>query len=106
MPKAERLSFPAGASSLSHGQNERAGSLLLMVKDSGVGMTEEQQKNLFREGVQFNANKLQGGGGSGLGLFIAKGIAELHGGTLRACSEGINKGSTFTVRYYAFLCVF
>lgn len=75
----------------------RCGSLLIMVKDSGVGLSAEQCSHLFREGVQFNANKLQGGGGSGLGLFIAKGMAELHGGTLQGSSEGIGKGCTFTV---------
>lgn len=38
-----------------------------------VGLSAENLKLLFKEGVQFNANKLQAGGGSGLGLFIAKG---------------------------------
>lgn len=75
----------------------RCGSLLITVKDSGVGLSAEQCGHLFREGVQFNANKLQGGGGSGLGLFIAKGMAELHSGTLQGSSEGIGKGCTFTV---------
>jgi hypothetical protein len=75
----------------------RCGSLLIMVKDSGVGLSAEQCAHLFREGVQFNANKLQAGGGSGLGLFIAKGMAELHSGTLQGSSEGIGKGCTFTV---------
>jgi hypothetical protein len=36
-------------------------------------MSAEDQKNLFREGVQFNVNQLQHGGGSGLGLWISKG---------------------------------
>jgi signal transduction histidine kinase len=51
----------------------RAGSLVLTVRDGGAGMSAEDQKNLFREGIQFNANQLQHGGGSGLGLWIAKG---------------------------------
>ena len=38
-----------------------------------AGLTADNLKKLFGEGVQFNANKLQGGGGSGLGLWIAKG---------------------------------
>jgi len=37
-------------------------------------LTADNLNKLFREGVQFNANKLQAGGGSGLGLFIAKGL--------------------------------
>jgi signal transduction histidine kinase len=51
----------------------RAGSLVLTVRDGGAGMSAEDQMNLFREGIQFNANQLQRGGGSGLGLWIAKG---------------------------------
>lgn len=43
------------------------------VQDSGAGLSAENLGRLFGEGVQFNANGLQGGGGSGLGLFITKG---------------------------------
>ena len=71
------------------------GQLLLSVTDSGAGMTQEQLKNLFKEGVQFNARELQHGGGSGLGLWISKGIIEKHNGTLSARSEGLGRGTTF-----------
>jgi CheY-like chemotaxis protein len=47
--------------------------------------------------VQFNANELQAGQGSGLGLFISKGIIEQHGGRLVVASEGLGKGVTFTI---------
>ena len=47
--------------------------LEVTVKDSGAGLSAENLGRLFGEGVQFNANGLQGGGGSGLGLFITKG---------------------------------
>ena len=43
------------------------------VQDSGAGLSPANLKKLFGEGVQFNANGLQGGGGSGLGLFNTKG---------------------------------
>ncbi len=43
-----------------------------------VGLSAENLKMLFKEGVQFNANKLQAGGGSGLGLYITKGKLCLH----------------------------
>ena len=45
----------------------------ISVQDSGAGMSPANLTRLFGEGVQFNANGLQGGGGSGLGLFISKG---------------------------------
>ena len=45
----------------------------ISVQDSGAGLSPANLTRLFGEGVQFNANGLQGGGGSGLGLFISKG---------------------------------
>ena len=41
-------------------------------QDQGAGMSEATLRLLCTEGMQFNANELQGGGGSGLGLFITK----------------------------------
>jgi signal transduction histidine kinase len=65
------------------------------VKDSGVGISAENQLRLFGEGVQFHANAHQGGGGSGLGLWISKKIVELHGGSIGAQSEGEGTGTLF-----------
>ena len=47
--------------------------------------------------MQFNPEVLQAGGGSGLGLYITSSIVQMHGGTIRAYSEGAGTGSTFTV---------
>jgi signal transduction histidine kinase len=72
--------------------------LKIAVSDSGVGLSEDQlSKLLFRAGTQFNANTLQGCGGSGLGLSIARGIAQQHQGTIIATSEGVGKGTIFQV---------
>ena len=73
------------------------GVIIIEVKDTGHGMSVEHLKDLFKEGVQFDVNQLQAGGGSGLGLWISKGIVELHGGQITGESEGIGLGSTFTV---------
>ncbi len=73
------------------------GSLVLSVTDTGAGMSAENLSRLFQEGVQFNAGKLQAGQGSGLGLWISKGIVELHRGKLSADSKGEGTGSTFTL---------
>lgn len=76
----------------------RYGHLEVSVKDSGAGMTKAQLDKLFKSaGVQFNANALQGGGGTGLGLYISKGIMEQHGGTLSVDSKGLDMGTTFTL---------
>lgn len=74
-----------------------SGSLQVKVQDSGAGMTKEQLSQLFQHGVQFNVNDLQAGQGSGLGLYIAKGIVEQHEGRLWAESGGIGCGTTFTI---------
>ncbi|KAJ1435094.1 hypothetical protein B484DRAFT_277379 [Ochromonadaceae sp. CCMP2298] len=74
----------------------RAGSVRIEVADTGAGLTAQHIKEIGREGVQFNANELQAGQGSGLGVFIVKGIVEQHGGTLGVKSPGLGRGSTFT----------
>jgi CheY-like chemotaxis protein len=75
----------------------RKGTFKVDVNDDGVGMSEEQLAKLFGVGVQFNVNNLQAGQGSGLGLYIARGIMHQHDGDLTASSEGIGKGATFTM---------
>eukprot|EP00597_Dinobryon_sp_UTEXLB2267_P000711 CAMPEP_0170070286 /NCGR_PEP_ID=MMETSP0019_2-20121128/8639_1 /TAXON_ID=98059 /ORGANISM="Dinobryon sp., Strain UTEXLB2267" /LENGTH=381 /DNA_ID=CAMNT_0010278535 /DNA_START=675 /DNA_END=1816 /DNA_ORIENTATION=- len=72
--------------------------LVLSVTDSGAGISKENQARLFKGVVQFNPGKLQGGQGTGLGLFITKSIVDVHGGTISVHSEGEGLGSTFTVR--------
>jgi len=72
-----------------------SGHLELTVTDTGAGMSPDQLSKLFGDGVQFNVNELQSGQGSGLGLFITKGIVEQHGGSLTAMSAGLGNGTTF-----------
>ncbi|CAE7569498.1 evgS [Symbiodinium microadriaticum] len=76
----------------------REGTMKMSVRDSGEGLTAEQQQTLFTaEGVQFNPNRLQDGKGSGLGLWISKGIIKEHKGSIEVTSPGLGQGSTFTV---------
>eukprot|EP00535_Pseudo-nitzschia_heimii_P003449 CAMPEP_0197183588 /NCGR_PEP_ID=MMETSP1423-20130617/7897_1 /TAXON_ID=476441 /ORGANISM="Pseudo-nitzschia heimii, Strain UNC1101" /LENGTH=1051 /DNA_ID=CAMNT_0042634177 /DNA_START=135 /DNA_END=3290 /DNA_ORIENTATION=+ len=72
-----------------------SGRVVVDVVDTGVGMTPAQLQTVFDVGTQFNASKLQSGGGSGLGLAFAKAITEQHGGSLRAFSDGRDRGTTF-----------
>ena len=74
------------------------GRLVIVVKDSGSGMVEKDYSRLFKEIVQFNPEVLQAGGGSGLGLWITKGIVDLHQGDISVYSEGLGLGSSFTVQ--------
>ena len=75
----------------------QCGTIAVSVSDSGVGMSNRELKEVFSDGVQFNVNALQAGQGSGLGLYIAKGIVEQHGGSLAVTSEGRGCGTTFTM---------
>ena len=72
--------------------------IVISVVDNGAGLSEENISNLFQEGVQFHSNDLQDGGGSGFGLFIAKGISDLHKGCrIWATSPGEGRGCSFSV---------
>ena len=74
-----------------------SGMIRIAVTDTGAGMSSEQLAKLFRDGVQFNVNELQKGQGSGIGLYISKGIMKQHDGTLIATSPGLGLGTTFTM---------
>jgi CheY-like chemotaxis protein len=67
------------------------------VQDTGAGLSKDNQMKLFSEGMQFNVNQLQAGQGSGLGLWITKGVVLLHNDTITATSDGENMGCVFTV---------
>lgn len=67
------------------------------VIDHGYGISPENLKKLFHEVIQFEASAQQGGGGSGLGLWISKKIIDLHHGKIEVQSEGLGHGCTFSV---------
>lgn len=71
------------------------GRLIVEVSDSGAGISIENQKRLFVEMIQFSPEKLQQGGGSGLGLWITSGILNLHEGTIQVYSKGVGLGTNF-----------
>jgi CheY-like chemotaxis protein len=89
----EVMKQPQGQALAPHA--EICGSVRVKVCDDGVGISKENQTKLFKQFVQFNRNELQGGGGSGLGLWIARTIVNLHFGELAFESEGIGRGSSF-----------
>jgi signal transduction histidine kinase len=69
----------------------------LAVADTGIGMTAEQQSNLFEEFSQADRTTAQRFGGTGLGLAITRKLARMMGGDVTVASEP-GKGSVFTVR--------
>jgi len=71
-----------------------SGTFIVTVEDNGVGVSAENLKAVFSDGWQFKANMLQGGQGSGLGLWITKNIVHLHHGKLTCHSAGLGCGCT------------
>jgi CheY-like chemotaxis protein len=66
------------------------------VEDTGVGVAKDELVRIWDPFYQVEAPMRRRHGGSGLGLAIVRRLVELHGGVVRAESEGVNLGSRFT----------
>lgn len=75
----------------------QADEIQISVKDTGVGIPPEHLANLFTRFYRVDKSRSRNaGGGSGIGLTIAKHLVEAHGGRIWAESKGEGQGSTFT----------
>lgn len=88
-----------------HADNQKASSeseslkLFITVKDTGVGITEEQAKNLFQAFSQADNSITRRYGGTGLGLVLSRKLARLLGGDLLLKESSAGKGSTFEISF-------
>lgn len=73
------------------------GRAKVLVTDSGRGLTPEEMGRLFRPFSQVHDRSEVKERGTGLGLYISRGIAKAHGGDMHVESEGRGRGSTFVV---------
>jgi len=71
---------------------------VIKVKDNGVGMRAEMLPRVFEPFFQIDRSLDRSQGGLGIGLTLVKQIVEIHGGTVKAASDGLGKGCEFTVR--------
>jgi PAS domain S-box-containing protein len=72
--------------------------LVVRVKDDGIGIAAEHLPRVFEMFSQVPSAQSHSHGGLGIGLALARGLVELHGGRLSAYSAGPAKGSEFVVR--------
>jgi len=70
----------------------------LTVRDSGRGIEPEFLPRIFQRFAQADSSEGRVHGGLGLGLAIARHLTELHGGSIEATSDGLDRGATFTVK--------
>ena len=72
-------------------------STRISVRDTGVGIEPDLLPQVFEPFVQGDGSLAHSKGGLGLGLALAKGVVELHGGSIQAASDGSGLGATFTI---------
>ena len=73
------------------------GHVVLAVQDDGIGIAQELQPRVFDLFAQAERSSDRSQGGLGLGLALVKSLTELHDGKVACFSEGLGKGSRFTV---------
>jgi len=77
--------------------SQRGSNVAIEVRDSGRGIDPVFLPHVFERFRQHDGSTTRHYGGLGLGLAIVRELAELHGGTVTATSEGLGKGACFTI---------
>jgi PAS domain S-box-containing protein len=96
LTNAAKYTDPGGELAIEGRQEGDA--IVLTVKDTGIGISPALLPHVFDLFTQERQSADRARGGLGIGLTIVRKLVELHGGTVRAQSDGLGKGSLFTVR--------
>jgi CheY-like chemotaxis protein len=75
----------------------------ISVRDSGIGISAESMPHIFELFTQIPSERVNTGGGLGIGLALVRALVELHGGDISASSMGLDRGSEFTLRLPLFV---
>jgi signal transduction histidine kinase len=93
---ANAVKFTPNGGNIEVNAEVKDGTVEVAIADTGAGITPEFLPHVF-ERFRQDRSTIKRGGGLGLGLAVVRNLAEMHGGSVRAYSEGHGKGSTFTV---------
>ncbi len=75
-----------------------AEDVIITVRDTGIGIAPEHLATVFDMFSQLEPALSRAQGGLGIGLSLVRGLAQLHGGSVSACSAGVGQGSEFELR--------
>jgi two-component system CheB/CheR fusion protein len=71
---------------------------VVVVRDTGIGIADDLRGRVFEMFFQANDRRQARNAGLGIGLTLAKSLVEMHGGSIAVASDGVDRGSEFTVR--------
>src|SRR5438067_1901991 len=92
------IKFTPGKGKVAIGLQRWNGHVEIVVADTGMGIAHDFLPHVFDRFRQADSSSTRAQGGLGLGLAIVRHLVEVHGGTVRAESEGEGQGARFTVR--------
>jgi signal transduction histidine kinase len=92
------IKFTPQGGTVTLSETREGGMVVLTVTDTGIGIEPQFLPHVFDRFRQQDPASTRKHGGLGLGLSIVRHIVELHGGTIEAHSEGVQRGSTFRVK--------
>ncbi|HET9265128.1 MAG TPA: ATP-binding protein [Vicinamibacterales bacterium] len=91
------LKFTPAGGRIEASTRRAADTIEIRIVDTGSGIDPDFLPHVFDRFRQADSTTTRAHGGLGIGLAIARHLVELHGGTILAASEGIDKGATFTI---------
>jgi signal transduction histidine kinase len=95
LQNAAKYTNPQGVIAVSAGQ--RGERIEIVVQDTGIGMTPDELDTVFELFARSRQHAVRATDGLGIGLALARRLAEMHGGSLTATSDGLGSGSRFTL---------